>query len=338
MPLTIIFLVLGVVLLAVSGKIINRALLSIAEQLHISGFIVALVLVSFSTSIPELSVAIGSALDHAPALSLGDVFGSNIVNLTLVAGLVSIISRKNVSLQGEITKLQGLWIFALGALPVFLLLDGQLSRLDGVILLSAFVVFVARLIKDKRAVLSEVKQAEKIVLPVNHDNFFGWITQRINAKKELLTSIGIFSGGVMLLLFAAWVTLKMALIIATGLNIPPFLIGLFVIAIGTSLPEITFGIRVALSGKPELSFGDLLGSTAVNSTLILGVAAIIYPIVPVSLSSVLTSGMYMIAVFVVFYLLMNRGGVIRPRDGALLIFLYIIFLVVEIRLMGMGIH
>jgi cation:H+ antiporter len=290
------------VVILFASRLMSRQLVALAEHLHVPAFFVAFLLVSFSTSIPELFVGVGSALSGVPALSLGDVIGANIVDLTFIAGLVILLGRKPINLREHIDPLRLATTFAIASAPVLLLIDGSLSQLDGLVLLALYACYLVFFIRQR---------------PRSEDE------PRVKFRGVVHT-LALFLLGVALLIIASELIVVTAKSLSATLEIAPFIVGVFALALSTSLPELTFGIRVALERRPELSLADLIGSTAVNSSAILGLVSLIHPIVPVNLSTTLTIGSFSIAVFMYFYLLLARGRVL-PTYGAALLLAYLLF-------------
>lgn len=288
--------------LLVASKIVYREVITIADTLGIPVFFISLVLVALSTSIPELFVGVTSAIQGTPSFSLGDIFGSNIVNLTFIAGLVILLGRKEIVLPDNISTTLLLSTFAVASMPVLLILDGTLSRFDGSVLVAAYASYVFFIVAGQRR-----ERAQK-----NTDN------------ATLLYSVTFFFVGAALLIVAAHVIISTASGISRDLHIAPFVIGVFAIAFSTSLPELTFGLRAAFHRTPELSLADVVGSSAVNATGILGLVALIHPITPLPLAPVVFAGFFGIFVFFVFFLIVGKG-LVNPSRGALLMILYLIF-------------
>ncbi len=327
MPIQLLLIIIGVVVLAFSGKIVARTVADIARHLNVSPFIVALFLVAFATSIPELFVGINAAIQGNPSLSLGDVFGSNIVNLTFIAGITIVLGRRGVSLGRDMSGPQLLWTFGAGSLPFLLLLDGQISRVDGVLLLAMFAAYFTFLTRRKQDVM-ETADAEP------EGKLAHLIESAADRRKKIIRSLALFALGMVLLIGGARLVVEMAGILAAQIGIPIFFIGLFIVAIGTSLPELVYGIRSALSKESELGLGNVIGSSAVNSSLILGVVALIHPITPVAFKAAMASGMFMIAVFAIFFFLLRKGRTLHLREGLLLIVCYLLFVVYQVRTGG----
>lgn len=297
----------GIAILVIATRLVSRALVAIAGALGVSRFIIAFFLVAFSTTIPELAVGVSAALQGIPSLALGNAFGSNVVNLTLIAGFVSFFSRKKIDLSAEITKRQGMWMFFVASLPFFLILDGTLSRFDGAVLLAGFSVYCARLAREKKIVLSEAEAGMPRTASERR-----WLMSLakgiLRRDRTLFGAIGMFVLGVALLVGGSHLTVEAAKAVVTALGVSPFLIGILLVAVGTSLPEFAFGIRAVANKEPELSLGNVLGSVAINSSWILGIVSLISPITPAVLTSAVISGGFMIAVFAIFFYLMHRGG------------------------------
>lgn len=304
----LIFLVAGLVLVK-SSAILIKALVNVARFLKWSEFIVSFILVGITTSLPELFVGISSALRKAPELSLGNVIGSNIVNLTLVAGLIILFS-KNKKVQEKIIK-RDIWIiFGLAILPIIFLLNKNLSRLEGLILLALFCAYLIYLIKQK-------KDSPKIL-----NNF--------NQVKTFLKSIGLFIASLVFLLGSSWLIVYSAQQIAHGLNANLIIIGILLVALGTSLPELIFGLKASLMHHEQMHIGNLIGSTAANSALVLGVTALINPINLQDLNSFLMPGIFMIFAILIFNFFIRTKQKFSWWEGALLVLIYIVFVILQV--------
>lgn len=295
-------LVFCALVLMVASRIVYEQVTGLARRLHVPAFLIALLVVAFSTSIPELFVGITSALEGEPSFSLGDVIGANIVNLTFVAALAILLGRKDLDLSRAISRRQLSLTFVIASAPVLLLIDGVLSRLDGAILIALYGLYVLFAITNRERVEGDP----------------------IGKKTELFTSIGLFALGVTLLIGGSSAIVHFASQLSSSLQVSPFVVGLFAIALSTTLPEIVFAMRAGLQGNPELSIGDAVGSSAVNATLILGTVALILPIQPQYLNEVLATGAYCIFVFFVFAFIISKPRV-KPIHGIALMFLYVLF-------------
>lgn len=304
---SIIVLIIAVIALVKSADIVVKTLTRIAIFFKLSEFIIGFIVLAVATSIPELMVAITSALSKMPSLSLGDVLGANIIDLTLVVGVVIILS-KGVKIRSEIARKDFIYIIMLSVLPLILMLDGVISRVDGAVLLAVFCLYLFK-------ILGQRKSFRKTFDHISKKAFF--------ADLILL----IFS--LAILLFSVRVIVNFAVDIAAQLLIPPFLIGVLMLAVGTTLPELSSSIMATLSKLQELAIGDLLGSVVVNSTLVIGVAALIYPITT-SFVLFAISAVFMIFALLFFAYIAHTGRKIPLQAGVFLIVLYVLFIMLEI--------
>ncbi len=294
--------------LVFSGVLLVKTLTIISSALRLSGFVVSFVLMAISTSLPELFVGITSAIQKNSALSLGTVIGSNIANLTLVGGMMIIFAR---GFKSDKESRKSSWfMLLLAALPMMLMFIGhQLSRIDGIILLLVFAGYMIFLLSRKR------------------DHHF---KDKVRAPKALLAML-IFIASLFLLYYSAKFAVKYASSIAFSLMLPPIIIGLFFIALGTSLPELVFGTIAARQKKPDIALGNLIGSVIANSLLILGITAIITPITA-NFFLYLTSAVFMMAVIFLFVVFLNTDRELSWREGMALVIFYVLFLIVELNI------
>lgn len=334
--LWIALLAFGIWLLIKSGVFVVRAISKISYVLGVSEFVTSFVLMAFATTLPELAVGISAALSEDSTLALGNMIGTNIVNVTLILGLVAIFG-KGITLdkKGNAFLSQSKWIdVILIALPILLLLDGTLSRIDGGILLVAFILHFVHLFWMRssyrykpQAYTNHITKDDKVfeIKKIEHKK-----TRRQKALLELLKTLGIFIVSAGVLLGASLLIVDMSENIALAYFIPELLIGVFIIGVGTSLPELSFGLRSVREGVAQSSLGNLLGSALLNATWVIGVVALIHPIEVIHYDLFLLGALFMVAyVFLAVFFLKTKNG-IDIVEGFLLVFLYIIFLVVQI--------
>lgn len=312
MFLYIILFLVSVYILVKSGAIAVKNLVAVARYLRISEYVLAFILMALATSLPEFFVGINSALSKTSILSLGNVIGSNIVNLSFVLGAVVIIA-KGIRIESKIAKRDTWLVFFISILPVLLLIDKNLSRADGVILLIAFIWYFRRILKDKEAFKKRMNHVARTV-----EEFWQFI-------KDLI----VFILAIVILLGSSWAVVKTAELIAQGLNLTLALIGLILVAIGTSLPELVFGIKSVITRHEGMNLGNLIGSTVINSTLILGITALVFPIKIEDFNLILTSGLFMILTILIVNFFIATKDKISLREGMILIGLYVLFLIIE---------
>ncbi len=313
MVLAIIGLFLGAcVLLVLSGWLLVKSLTKISAFLRINEFIAAFILMAFCTSLPELFVGISAALAGKPTISLGNVIGSNIIDLTLIAGIVILLAR-GIKIERKIIPREVFGMVFLTALPMVLMYFGkELSRLDGLILLGAFGIYMYEMITSKHAQYREEFR----------DHIPHW--------KALLIFAGFIVCGITLY-FSSKIVVHYGAELATMLGLPPIIIGLFFVAIGTSLPDLTFSARAVMAKHAPLAIGDLVGAVVVNSTIILAVTALITPITN-SFFLFVTSAAFMIAITFLFATFVESGDRLTWKEGVSLILFYIVFVIVELNL------
>lgn len=313
MVLATIGLFLGAcILLIAAGAVLLRSLSRLAAFLRMNEFIAAFILMAFCTSLPELFIGINSALAGKPALSLGNVIGSNIIELTLVSGIAIVLAR-GIRIERGFMRKEVYGMVLLAALPMLLMFLGrELSRLDGLILLGAFAIYFYEMISSKHARFhKEMKEKD------SH-----WIA--------LGTLILFLASAAALYYSAKWVV-SYGAELAGALGLPPLLIGLFFVALGTTLPDLTFSARAVLSKHSTLAIGDLVGAVVVNSTVVLGVVALICPITN-SFALFVTSAAFLIAITFLFATFTASGDRLTWREGVSLIMFYVVFVLVELSL------
>lgn len=298
------------------------ALRRLSIETHTKTFILATLLIAVSTSFPELFVGITSALEGSPQLSLGNVLGANITNITLVAGLSAFIVGR-VSVHGEFIRHEvGIALLA-GILPILLIFDGELSRVDGLILLASYGAYASSFFKRRFLQIAEAHKKESFV-----NRFLREISHpHINVNETY--ELGRLFVAIALLLFSASLLVRVARDLATTANIPLFLIGLILLSIGTTLPELAFSFRSLRDKEPTMFFGNILGSIIANSTLVIGIAATISPITNIIFKDYITaSAAFIIVVLTFWFFIRSKLRLDRWEAGVLLI-LYIAFVVVE---------
>jgi len=278
------------------------------------------IILAISTSFPEMFVGITSALEGSPELTLGVAVGSNIANISLVAGITAVVVGK-VGVHGDFLK-RDVWIaLVAGLLPLVLVIDGTLSRVDGLVLLSVYGAYATSFFHT---------QYETIAAVHNEESFFYRFVKRFNhvngvKKKEL----GRLFVGLALLLFSADIIVRVAVIFGESLGISVFVIGLVILAIGTSLPELAFSLRSTEDHQPSMFFGNLLGSTIANSTLIIGTTSVIEPIVVTDTGRYLFASLAFVVIYYTFWRFIKSKNSLERKEGIVLILLYLVFLIAE---------
>lgn len=302
--LFIVFLVGCVLLVKASGWLV--ALLGwMARYLKVSEYSAAFLLMAAATSIPELFVGINAAVSGIPELSLGNVLGANLLNVTVVVGAIALFQATMA--KGERAAHEAGITFTLALTPVILLVDGALSRADGMALVFLFFAYIRYLFVASRISGSAMNSIEPT--PANFGVFI----------KKLFS----FLGGIAILLLASRIVVFAAESGARVFGVPSFLIGFMVLSLGTTLPELTFGIRSAMRGHGSMGVGSAVGSVMFNSLFILGVVAMISPIAIAGIHKhVFVSFFAVIFIILFLHLVFRLFGRIPKSVGAALIFVY----------------
>lgn len=313
--LALIFLFCLVLIKATEILLVNLG--SLAKKTRLGQFALTGLIMALATSLPELFVCLLAALEKKSDLALGNIIGSNIADLSLIIGGAALLGG-TVHIQGSFLRKNIFYAFLAGAAPMVLLFDRSLSRIDGLILLALYgfyqiMVFQERKLKD---------------LDEPGGSFIRWFLRRFNhhgAKKEL----GWIFLGIALLLFSAAMIVRLAEKLAISFGIPLLLVGLVVVAVGTSLPELAFELKAIRERKPQMVLGDLLGSIVANGTLIIGLVSLISPIRIQAFAEYLVATMAFVAIFGAFYYFVRTKHRLERWEGAFLIGFYFAFVLSE---------
>lgn len=306
--MNILYIILGLTLLVVGGNWLLKSSVGLSLKLNISKIIVGLTVVSFATSAPEMIVSIKSALDGFPDIAVGNVIGSNIGNIGLVLGVVLLIN----AIQIETNFYKTDWpmkMIASVLLFFFLILDGKLSRLEGIIFVSLLIVFLFFLIKQNKKVEIELAAQEQ--------------TQMSYLKIFGLLAIGGFS-----LWLGSELLVDGAVNLAEGLGVSKRVIAITVVSIGTSVPELASSIIAAVKKESDISIGNIIGSNIFNILSVLGFTAIIKPIDNVDVR-ILNFDIYWMLAFAFILLPMvflPKRNSLSLKEGIVLVVAYITFI------------
>ena len=247
--------VVGLVMLCFGGNWLVSGGVAIARKFRISNLVIGMTIVAYGTSTPELAASIAAAGEHS-AIILGNIIGSNIANVGMVIGVAAILVPLAVSksvLRKEIPIMLGV-----SFLLILLSIDGEISIYDGVLLLAGLGVFAFYTYKDAMKQREENKEEEKI---------------QLGKSNVYLKSVGLIGVGVALLYVGAILTVDNAVILAKEFGLSEKIIGLTVIAIGTSLPELITSIIAIRKGHADIGVGNIIGSNVYNILMIMGVGA-----------------------------------------------------------------
>lgn len=260
--MSILYVIAGFVLLVLGGEYLVRASVGLSFKLNLSKVVIGMTVVSFATSAPELIVSLQAALENHPDLALSNVVGSNIANIALVLGLTAIISP--ISVDKEFYKINWPMMMLVSiALYFFLKGDLLLSFIEGLILFVSLIIFVVLMIRQSR-------KADLVSIPEEVDETLG-DSSNLKIIIWLLIGGGALWGGSVLLVNGA-------VDIASKLGVSERVIGVSMVAFGTSVPELAASVIAALRKEKAISLGNLIGSNIFNIASVLGLTAMITPI------------------------------------------------------------
>ncbi len=312
MWINVLVLIGALVVLVYSGTWILQSLSCIARFLRWSEFIVAFIMVAFISSLPELFVGISSTMHGVPEVSFGNIIGANIINLTLAVG-IAVFLMGGIRIERQMVKKDALYTAGIAILPLILILDGQLSRTDGAILLAIFIFYITWLFSQK----------ERFSKVYTNDY------QALSFRK-FLKNIFVFLAGMALLLVSAELVVGRAVSLAGIVGIPPVYIGILLIGAGTALPEAYFTIKAALREKREMILGNLMGAVIITSLLVLGVVALISPIKIVDFSPYFIARIFLLLAAASFFVFIRTGEEITKKEALVLLGIYIAFVLTEL--------
>ena len=308
-PLTIGLFVVGVVLLIGGAELLVRGAARIAEGVGIAPLVVGLTVVAFGTSAPELAVSTAATLRGNPGLALGNVLGSNVLNVLLILGISAVLSPLVV--QRRVVRLEVPVMIGITVIVVLLALNGMISRLEGALLLIAGLAYTSILVLRARAVTAAVPREEA-----------GRPPPRVLRNGALL-----LLGLVFLVVGSRWIV-QGATAMAAGFGVPDLVIGLTVVATGTSLPELATSVVAAFRQERDIAVGNIIGSNVFNLLIILGTAAAVAPGgIPVPLSALTFDLPVMLAVSVACLPIFLTGQRIDRLEGSIFLVFYVAYTV-----------
>lgn len=309
-----ILLIIGFVLLIKGADYFVEGASNIAVKLNVSPLLVGLTIVALGTSSPEATVAILAALEGSPGVVLGNVIGSNIVNITVVIGLTALIAPLTV--QSETVRKEIPFAMLAAIVLMILMADVALqgaganiiNRGDGIIILLFFSVFLYYVFEMAR------KNRSSTVEKVDADTGESWL-------KNILFTIG----GLIAIIIGGEMVVSSATEIALSLGMSEALVGLTIVAIGTSLPEIMTSVTAALKGKGDMAIGNVVGSNIFNIFFVTGTASTVAPIA--AESKLFFDGWVMVGLTVLLLIFSRTHFKIGRREGAVLLLAYLAYLV-----------
>ena len=303
--LNVFILIFGFILLIKGSDFFVSSASDIAKKFKIPPIIIGLTVVAMGTSAPELSVSVTSSLAGLNDMSIANVVGSNIFNVLVALGVSSIFGKLKINNYKDIWMLLGT---CLGLL--LMAINRSLGMLNGIILLIAFTMYILSLIKQAKDNKANKEESED----EKQRNIF------ITVVLGILGAIAIVIGGNMVVNSASEIALK--------LGMSENLVGLTIVALGTSLPEFVTSVMATKKGELEIAIGNIIGSNIFNILLILGVASLISPMA-ISVVAI-CDVMFMVFTVALFIFLTVKEKELNKKSGILLIMMYIVYLIITI--------
>ena len=316
----ILFLMLGVALLTIGGEALIRGSLAAAMRLGISPLLSGLIIVGFGTSMPELVVSVDAALNQQPDIAIGNVVGSNIGNILLILGICALITP--LAVKPLVLRRDAVMVVAACILFLILVGGSALGPADAVIflmILMAYLIWAYRSERFHAAVSAELHKAEAEELTA--------------LPKSVVWTVTTVIMGLLLLIAGSRVLLIGAVGIAEHLGVSEAVIGLTLVAVGTSLPELTISVIAALRGHADVAVGNVLGSNIFNLLGILGVSALLQPL-PVHERVLQFDQWVMLGSSLLLLLFLYTGRRLSRLEGGILLAGYGVYVVLSFTRFG----
>ena len=303
--LQILLLVVGFAMLIKGADWFVEGSSKVAGKLGIPKIVIGLTIVAFGTSAPEAAVSISAALSGSVDLAISNVLGSNILNVLIILGAASVIcpltvKKSCIKFDIPLVIAMTILLYVLGGL------DGMLGRIDGILFIAILIVYVIYMIYLTKNMDSSSDESEE---------------SNNNDKLSKLVIIAVIGGG--LIIWGSDVTVSAASFIAEAFGMSERLIGLTVVAFGTSLPELVTSCIAAKKKETDIAVGNVVGSNLFNILFVLGITAVIMPIEYVS--AFILDNVIAIVVMVVLWLFVFKKGVLSKRCGIIMLLMYVVY-------------
>ena len=304
----VVLMLLGFALLVVGGDFLVRASVALSLKLNISKMVIGLTVVSFATSLPELLVSLNAALNGSPSIAINNVVGSNIANIGLVLGITALIGTIYVDKTFYKFNWPVLMLFSM-LFYYFLSNDNKLSTLEGAILFIGLIVFVISVLRKS----SDTEPDDSI--------------DELTVVSNFKIGVWLLIGGAALYFGSDWLV-KGAIVIAKEIGVSEAVISVSIIAVGTSVPELAASVMAVVRNEKAISLGNLIGSNIFNIGSVLGLTAMIKPIIvedPLIVSRDLIWMLVFAAILLPLAFILKRHE-LKKAEGFVLVFIYGIFI------------
>ncbi len=326
----LLLIIVGLILLVGGSDKFVESGSRIAKKLGVSDFIIGLTLVAVGTSLPELASSVAAALKGSSGLIVGNLVGSNIANIGLIVGISALIS--SIKTHDTMLKRDGYIMLFVSVIFTLLALRGVINYIGGLVLLIVYFIYILFLI-EAQAVIKKKFHFKEFVEYLLRFRFIGTLLNhsRRNSggksvnKKGLVKEFIISAIGLAALIYGAELFINNALYFSNMLGVSDTFIGLALVAIGTSLPELAVSLSAIKKGFNKIFIGNILGSNIANISLVFGISSLIRP-VQVAISSVYYLIPTMLFFSVLFLIFIRNEWKINRKQGVVLLVMYILFL------------
>ncbi|HUE75285.1 MAG TPA: calcium/sodium antiporter, partial [Chloroflexota bacterium] len=311
---TVVLFVLGLVLLIVGAEVLVRGASRLAVAVGITPLVIGLTVVAFGTSAPELAVSLQSTTTGQDAIAVGNAVGSNIFNILFVLGISAVVAPLVVAQQ--LVRFDVPLMIGVSFLFLFLALDGTISRLDGLVLVAGVIAYIVFVIRQSRRESAEIA--------AEYEQEFGTTEQ--SSAGRVVINVGLIVVGLVLLVLGSRWLVEGAVTIAQTFGVSELIIGLTIIAAGTSLPEVATSVIASLRGERDIAVGNAIGSNLFNILTVIGLTGVVTPAGVTVPSAVLSFDVpVMIAVAVACLPIFFTGYSIARWEGGLFLAYYLAY-------------
>ncbi len=276
----------------------------LASSFGLSRYAIGFIVVAVISILPETFVIVNSALAGMSSFGLGTLFGSNVADMTLVFAIILLLAGRGIKIESKILKKNKVYPFLL-LLPLIFGFDGFFSRTEGLALVIFGAVFYYTAFKNG----SEVVKIKA-------------------GKKDLLKDVMLFLLGMAVLVVGSHFTVVSATSFASLLDINPILVGMLLVGLGTTMPELFFALKAVKRRDDDLAVGDILGTVLADATVVTGILALINPF-SFPLKMIYVTGTFMVMASVILFVFMRSGKLLSRKEGIILFFFWLTFVVVE---------
>lgn len=261
-----VIFVISMAALIWGADILVRESERIALKFNISEFVIGATLIALGTSLPEMAASIAASAEGKSQIAIANVIGSNILNITLVLGTIFLVSKK-INPDRDFFSKDSTWAIVPVFVFLLMVIDGTVSRFDAALLLLLMAAYIMFLLKEARGIIAaEIEEMEEELRESDGESY-SWF-------RALL----LVAAGLVLLIVGANFTIESASDIARSFGISEWVIGIIMVSLGTSLPELVVSISASIKGKVDMAIGNIIGSNMANTTIVLGAAALTKPL------------------------------------------------------------